>query len=223
MPGNLNAALAEARGEYVAILHDGDLYRSDVFARWVDCLVRHPQAAFVFNAYEILDPEGRWIVAGVEMPECMDGREFLRRIFLQGLGGSPVHGTPMLRRACLEAVGPFDVRYSAHSDIEMWVRLASRWSVAYVGEPLIKLMPRERGHFLFRHYWWERTVDVRVKRLALAIVYPKRIAARLWFELRARVYYARCLLPPLYHRRWSEVFMGLYVVATGRDEVARPY
>lgn len=223
MPGNLNAALAEAVGEYVAILHDGDIYRADLFERWSDALDRHPDAAFVFNAYERMDGQGRWGVSDAEMPECLPGHEFLKQVFLRRLGGSPVYGTPMLRRACLEAAGPFDARYSMHSDLEMWVRLASRWSVAYVGEPLIKLMPRERGHFLTRHYWWERTVDIRVKRLAFAAVYPKWTLARLWFELRARVYYAKCILAPLYHRRWSEVITGLYVVATGRDEVARPY
>jgi hypothetical protein len=110
-----------------------------------------------------------------------------------------------------------------HADIEMWVRLASRWSVAYVSEPLIRLMPREHGHLLSRHYWWEQTIDVRVKRMALAVVYPKWTLRRLWFELRARWFYARCILPPLAHGRWSQVATGLYVVATGRDEVARPY
>jgi hypothetical protein len=159
----------------------------------------------------------------LDIPECMDGRAFLEKIFVPNWGGSPIHGTPMLRRSCLEQVGPFDAAFSMNADVEMWVRLASRWSIAYLPEPLIWLLPRERDHLMFRHYWWEQTTDVRVKRMAFQVLHPKWSLARLGFELRARWFYVRCTLPALRHGRWSQVATGLYVIATGRDQLARPY
>jgi len=222
MPGNLNAAIAEARGEYLAILHDGDEYREDLFEKAAAVLDRHPGAAFAFNAYELALRGGRTRVDRVEMPECMDGHEFLRRVYLPSWGGCPVYGTTVIRRSCLQAVGPFDPRFSMHSDIEMWVRLAARYDVAYVPEPLMKLRSREAGHLLDRHFWWERTVDVRAKRLALRAAGASALR-RLAFELRARLHYAGRTLVPLKRGQWSGVATGLFLAATGRDEVAPPY
>src|SRR5215469_11147853 len=59
MPGNLNAGIREARsGEYIASLHDGDLYDVRLLEKWATALERHPSAAFVFNAYRQLDSQG---------------------------------------------------------------------------------------------------------------------------------------------------------------------
>ncbi len=223
MPGNLNAALAEARGEYVAILHDGDKYRPDLLERWAEALDRHPEAAFVFNAYDITDHHGRRRVDVCDMPECMDGLDFLREVFLPNLGGSPVFGTTMIRRRCLDEQGLFDPTYSISSDVVMWVQLASKHAVAYVAEPLMWLLPHEPGHFLDRHYWWRRTFNIYTKRLAFRICYPGQPLRRARFELKVWLHYAWCLLPPLRHRRWGDVWTGLRILTTGRDAIAPPY
>ena len=221
MPGNLNAAIAQARGTYVANLHDDDIYRSDLLEKWAAALDRHPTAAFVFNAYEIVDARGRSRIDRVAMPECMPGRDFLRRIFVRQWG-SPIFGTVMARKSCYDAVGPFDSRYSINSDIEMWVRLASRYDVAYVPEPLMTITPREPDHMLTGYYWWELTVDVRVRRSAVALLYPRSRWRRIWFELRARAHYGRNMLPALLFGRWAQLRTALSVILTGRDELAPP-
>jgi glycosyltransferase involved in cell wall biosynthesis len=222
MPGNLNAGIAEARGEFVANLHDGDIYRADLLEKWATALERYPSAAFVFNQYLALDRHGGQRLYAVDMPPCLDGREFLRRVYIQSWG-SPVFGTVMARRACYAAVGPFDARYSFDSDIEMWVRLASRYDVAYIAEPLITVTPRETHHVLAGHRWWELTNDVRVKRLAMDIVAPRWSAVRLWFELRARYHYAWQAMPALRHGRWRDLWMATFLALTGRDGLPTPY
>jgi glycosyltransferase involved in cell wall biosynthesis len=221
MPGNLNAAIAATRGEYVANLHDDDLYRSDLLAKWLDSLERHPRAGFVFNAYELVNRRGRKKLHCLPMPDCLSGAEFLRRFFVSQWG-SPVFGTVMARKSAYDAVGPFDARYSMNSDIEMWVRLASRFEVAYVNEPLITITPREPDHILAQHYLWELAVDVRVKRMALRMVAPHDWWARLVFELRARSHYAFNALPPLRHGRWGDVRSAMRLALTGRDELEPP-
>jgi glycosyltransferase involved in cell wall biosynthesis len=224
MPGNLNAAIGEARGAYLAITHDGDLYRADLLEKWAGALDRHPSAGFVFNGYREGARPGHtarsWLI---DMPECMNGREFLERIYVPNPGGCPIYGTTMVRKACLDAVGLFDPRYSMHSDIEMWVRLASRYDVAYVPELLITMMPREANHVLVGHRWWELTVDVRAKRMAHAVVHGRALLPRLRFEARVRRSYAFQTLVMLKHRRWKDAWLGLKLVLTGREDVAPPY
>ncbi len=220
MPGNLNAAIARARGEYVANLHDDDIYRADLLDRWVGLLDRHPGAAFVFNQYEKVGLDGRRRILELDMPECMPGREFLRRFFVKQWG-SPIFGTVMARRRCYEEVGPFDSRFWMHADVDMWVRLAARYDVAYVAEPLITINPREPDHILKGRYLWEVTADTRCKRSAMAILYPDRPFKRAAFELRARLHYAWNAIAPLRRGRWRDAFAVLRLAA-GASDVQEP-
>jgi glycosyltransferase involved in cell wall biosynthesis len=222
MPGNLNAGIAEARGTYVANLHDGDLYRADLLEKWAGALDRHPSAAFVFNQYEAGEPGGPTRLFKSDLPECIDGREFILKHFTAQFG-SPVHGTVMARKACYDAVGPFDAKYSFNSDIEMWLRLALRYDVAYVAEPLILITPREKTHLMADRYFWERSVDIRLKREALRLLVPHERLRRLRFEARARLHYAGLALPALRHARWADVGLALRLALTGRDELPPPY
>src|SRR5438445_10662431 len=56
MPGNLNAAIRRTSGQYIANLHDGDLYRQDLIEKWKEALDSVAEAPFVFNAYNAALP-----------------------------------------------------------------------------------------------------------------------------------------------------------------------
>jgi hypothetical protein len=109
-----------------------------------------------------------------------------------------------------------------NSDVEMWARLASSFDVAYVHEPLITITPREADHVLARHHLWELSVDVRIKREAFRMLEPDDRLARLCFELRARLHYAKVALPPLRHLRLPEARRALWMALTGRDALRPP-
>jgi hypothetical protein len=143
-------------------------------------------------------------------------------VYLKGWG-SPVFGTVMARRACYEAVGPFDPRYSFASDIEMWVRLASRYDVAFIAEPLITVTAREANHTMTGHVWWEITNDVQAKRLAVRVAYPGSRWKKAVFEVRVRWHYAWQALPALRHGRWVDLRKSLYLAVTGHDAIPPPY
>ena len=150
MPGNLNAGLAEARGDYVANLHDGDIHAKDLLEKWAGRLDDCHQAAFVFNAYGEVDAAGQPMPIYREpLAACQRGREFLNQImFRRWRFGSPVRGTVMARRRVYEELGFFQPRFGFCSDVDMWMRMAARYHVAYVDEPLItvptaRALPRQ--------------------------------------------------------------------------------
>jgi glycosyltransferase involved in cell wall biosynthesis len=151
MPGNLNAALKEVTGDLIANLHDGDIYERTVLERWHDALVECPNAAFVFNAYRHLAADGSVREITREyLPCCFPGRVLLEDIYFRRWRfGSPVWGTVMARRAAYDDAGPFDERFGFYADIDMWMRLAESFSVAYVDEPLLTLPSRDTVPRLF--------------------------------------------------------------------------
>ena len=150
MPGNLNAGLKLAAGEYIANLHDGDVYSQHLLERWSSALDRHPNAAFVFNAYRHVDEchEERFVET-LDLPEAVPGRILIETLYFRRWHfGSPVWGTVMARRAAYEQEGVFDSRFGFVADVDMWMRLAEKFEVVYINEPLISLpskkaVPRE--------------------------------------------------------------------------------
>jgi len=152
MPGNLNAAISRAQGDYVANVHDGDLYHPDLILKWKAALDAVPSASFVFNDYYGFHYEtGKKITWGLPFDLRVNGVEIA--IYFFKTLSSCVWGTVMARRKDYEQAGPFDPRYGFISDIDMWLRLARDHDVAYVAEPLITLSPRESDHpYKFVHW-----------------------------------------------------------------------
>ena len=61
--GNHQAAILAARGRYIAILNDDDLWRPDWLAAAVPVLDSTPEAVLVFCDHDVIDPAGRSLPA----------------------------------------------------------------------------------------------------------------------------------------------------------------
>lgn len=169
MPGNLNAGISRTRCEFVANLHDGDIYHPRLVEKWREALVRNPSAGFVFNIYRHLLADGRSKGVTNTFPGLMRGHEFLEDIcFRDDEMECPVWGTVMARRRVYEALGLFDPTYGFWSDFDMWFRIAEQYDIAFVPEVLIDLPSRAvmphlfvsralKTHTtIFRMYWAAR-------------------------------------------------------------------
>ena len=148
MTGNYRAAFDRSSGEYVAFLHDSDLFSPDLLSQWVAALERYPSAAFVFNSLETIDFEDRHIRYWFhEYPPLIRPGYKLRDEMLSQWG-SPVFGMTMVVRKCVAHVGLFDPdRFPNLGDVDMWMRLAAKFDVAYIRTPLIRARIREPKHF----------------------------------------------------------------------------
>lgn len=172
-PPNVRHGIDLAKAEFVAVLYDGDVYDPRLLERWVDALRACPKAAFVFNAYNRLGPDGRIEKTyQMRLDSCLPGRNLLRIYFRRWHFTSPVWGTVMLRRSKYLAVGGLNIRFWFFADADLYLRLAETSCVAYVPEPLIGLASRETVPKLFRPP-------------------PKRLARRVFLEARVRHYRGR--------------------------------
>ncbi len=175
MPGVLNAALQEARGEYVMFCHDHDYYEPTLLARLSSALDQHPSATFSHCAIVVVDSEGK-----VERERYLDrfapltgGEEFLDRVLLPQLD-SKVTALTMVRRAALGG-RQLDPRFEAVADVELWLWLCTQGDVAYVNEPLIRVRERDARSVLYGNglRWVHRVLEA--KRMYLGhVIDPAR-------------------------------------------------
>lgn len=146
-----NAAFAVCRGRYVGFLDCDDEWLPDAPARAVRFLDAHPEVDCLFAEARMGNPhEGyvSWIEsAGQEAffklphkePEAgfrvFERGPFFRRMAVR----NPVFiGATIVRREAFEAVGKFDPGLCGAADWELWLRMAHRFTWAYMAEPLAK-------------------------------------------------------------------------------------
>jgi len=219
MPGNLNAALRAASGRYVADLHDGDLYRSDLIARWKEALDTYATAGFVFNAYRSQSrPE---LVFRESYPPIIEGRRLAVRL-LSGWG-SCVFGTVMAHRDIYEGLGWFDPRFGNYSDVDMWMRIAREYDVAYIDEPLIDVMAVDDSRFYAFVHWrvvlWVLSIHA-VNLQRCRTKWPDTIGPLVRnYSNRMRRYLFYNMLICGKHRRWDRVKEGLAIWRDARDPI----
>ena len=151
MPGNLNAAIKLAKYEYVANLHDGDIYHPDLILKWVDALNSFPTVGFVFNAYETISQNGNKIIYKEPYPNFIKGEILAKRLLSRW--DSCVFGTVMCRKKIYESLNYFDYDFQNFSDVDMWIRISKNFDVAYVNEPLMHLMEKDKSRFYGFVHW----------------------------------------------------------------------
>lgn len=148
IPGNLNAPLGKAKGEYIIILHDHDIFAPNLLRACVDFLNANPSVGFVYTGIAWVDPDGsNYQVMPAPYAALTHGRHVARSILLSGSLSCPIHACGMVRRNALKAVGfGYDPKFGFLSDVDLWLRLAARFDVGYIDEPLITARRRGQDH-----------------------------------------------------------------------------
>lgn len=133
--GALNVGLAKARGELIAVLNDDDLWAPRKLEAQVALLDTHPEVGLVHTDGGFIDGEGKPLEGsplGFEFPRTETGNVLADLLYQNKIIASAV----LVRRACFDAQGGFNEAYFGSGDWEMWLRIAERWDVGFVPEPL---------------------------------------------------------------------------------------
>ncbi len=212
---NQNAALLQATTEYVAIVHDGDIYRPDLIEKWTRALVEQPTAALVFNSLEVMDEDGKVVnVYRHSYGSLIKGTALFDDMIRRP--DSPIFGVVMVRKSCVFMVGPFDPRISTLADIDMWLRLLLRYDAAYIAEPLFRVAPREVNHHNTYANWDIRRQHELIYALNSVRRYPGNMieTIRLRRQIAPMIWKMRCtaLLVCLRHGRVKAFVDGLVFV-----------
>lgn len=129
---SLNRGLREARYELVARQDADDVSEPSRLERQVAWMEAHPGAALVGSAYTKMAAQGESLGE-----RRLPADPVLIRWFL--LFFCPfVHSAVMLRKPLAEEVGLYDERLRYAMDYDLWLRLADRYEVANLEEPLVR-------------------------------------------------------------------------------------
>jgi glycosyltransferase involved in cell wall biosynthesis len=134
-----NTGVAGSQSEYVAFLDDDDRWFPNKIQRQVELMEK--SSPFVAGVYS------GWVAVKMENGQIISKRVPKHRgeIYSQMAGGNVI-GTPstvLLRRKCLEEVGPFDESIPYGLDYDMWIRLAEKFEFECISEPLLKYYVHE--------------------------------------------------------------------------------
>jgi glycosyltransferase involved in cell wall biosynthesis len=129
-----NAAIAASTGQYLALLDSDDYWLPHKLAQQMQVFVEHPDTALVYSLALAVDEVGSPLGGGV--PFGRDAPD-PHRVFETLLASCHIPAlTAVFKRACLDAVGSFDESLLGSGDWDMWLKIAERWSVRCVPEPL---------------------------------------------------------------------------------------
>ncbi len=138
-----NRGVAHAREDSIAFLDSDDEWLPDKLERQVSAIGEAP----LCHTDEI------WIRRGVRVNACKHHAKRGGDIFEDCLPLCVVSpSSALIRRETFDALGGFDESLPACEDYDLWLRLAARWPVAFVPEPLLV---KYGGHAdqLSRRYW----------------------------------------------------------------------
>ncbi|MEE8105677.1 MAG: glycosyltransferase [Planctomycetota bacterium] len=122
--GARNAAVAEARGEFIAILDDDDLMLPGRLETSVAFLRENPDCALVAGAYQVIDEEGT-VLAAVSPPTDPD-----RVAELLPVSNPVCHSTAMIRGDVMRELRGYREAFRYSHDYDMVLRAARRGRIA---------------------------------------------------------------------------------------------
>jgi len=131
-----NKGIKEAKGKYIAFLDADDLWLPEKLEKQVNFLSANPQYKMVF----------------CDMKHLVEG-EIIYHSYLKERGyrfvssGDVYHNllrecfiftpTVVVHKECFNNVGLFNEKYRICEDYEMWLRIAKRYKVGFLDEPLV--------------------------------------------------------------------------------------
>jgi glycosyltransferase involved in cell wall biosynthesis len=145
---NMAQAAALGRGTYLKLLMDDDLLKPDCLAKMVRAMEDHPGVGIVMAPMDLIDASGRRIYPRFYMVRRMtyryryqvgDGRISRRRLMRDFLTRDYPCSVPsgiLIRRECLDRLGPMDPAADFALDLELCMRISAHYDAYYLDEVL---------------------------------------------------------------------------------------
>ena len=131
----LNEGLRRASGDFVAVLNDDDVWAPDKLRLQLELFERHPSVGLVHTNGGFINGDGAPIEGsplGFEFPRTETGDVYYDLFYQNKI----IASASLIRMVCFKELGQFNPQYFGSGDWEMWLRIAARFQIGFVDEPL---------------------------------------------------------------------------------------
>jgi glycosyltransferase involved in cell wall biosynthesis len=124
-----NAGAAIAHGSWLAFLDHDDLWARDKLEIQARFVQQEPHVALV---------AARHVRLGPKVAEMRRGNWIKGDLFVKAFAESFIHtSSVMIRRDVFEQIGRFPTQYRFADEFDVWLKIAARYPIAYVDDPLV--------------------------------------------------------------------------------------
>ena len=137
-----NHGVQKASGEWIAFIDSDDIWTTDKLQKQLeqcaDCAWSHTDSYFLGGIYEEHTKAS-------DLSEKHSGEIFSRLLVENFIGTSCV----MIKKAIFQEIGGFSSSYRALQDWDLWIRVAAKYQICYIAEPLVyyRVHPESTSRF----------------------------------------------------------------------------
>ena len=175
IPGNWNAAVGLARGEFVCVFHQDDVMLAGNLVRKLALFDADPSLSLVHSGAEVVVEAGapKRVAEWREKAETdfvEEGEAYFRKLLLYGV--CICAPTVIVRREQLAALGGFNETLGYTCDYEMWMKLCVEGRVGFIHDTLVHY--RWHADNASHNYQYERGVEECGRAMRAAVAYYTR-------------------------------------------------
>ena len=130
-----NKGIANSSGDFICFLDDDDVWDKDKLKKQVDFFLNNLNSnlGMIYTAAEYIDKKGMRL--GIRHKEAK-GDMYKRLLFEGNIITCP--SSVMIRKGVLDAVGILNEEMKSLEDLELWIRIAKKFSIHSLDESLVK-------------------------------------------------------------------------------------
>jgi len=143
-----NMGIKKAKGTHVAFLDSDDVWEPEKLRIQMDFMREHPEIKFVCTDSSLIGSR--------KSRERKLRKDSMGHLFpILYLNSFVRTSTALMVKECFQEIGYFDERYRSVEDYDVWLRVAKRFPIAYLNQPLVRYRKHEdnvsRDKITLRH------------------------------------------------------------------------